>query len=220
MVKIDNPPGSPFSLANIPFGVISTTAKPNPRCATAIGPYALDLSSHTEEGHLAGLSSEINFQSIFSQASLNTFAALPQDLRKRVRERIIEDVERDRVSEKSLVRLDECTMHLPMKIGGYSDFYCSLEHMQNVLLPPLIHPQHTLQSISLPRIVYTYGRRRGGIIDPTELVPRSLRLQRPRLQHRPLGHAYPSPQRRFLRSTGWLRTRHRRSTRRQRNVRT
>jgi fumarylacetoacetase len=34
---------SPFTLHNIPFGVISTDANPLPHCATAIGDYALDL---------------------------------------------------------------------------------------------------------------------------------------------------------------------------------
>ena len=37
------PEGCPFTLDNIPFGVISTVADPRPRCATAIGDYAVDL---------------------------------------------------------------------------------------------------------------------------------------------------------------------------------
>ncbi|KAE8335101.1 hypothetical protein BDV24DRAFT_171551 [Aspergillus arachidicola] len=38
------PPDSPFTLHNIPFGVISTTSDPKPRCATALGHHAIDLS--------------------------------------------------------------------------------------------------------------------------------------------------------------------------------
>ena len=41
---------SPFTLSNIPFGVISTQMKPNPHCATAIGDHALDLSQASAEG--------------------------------------------------------------------------------------------------------------------------------------------------------------------------
>lgn len=38
------PDDSPFTLYNIPFGVISTDSNPKRRCATAIGHYAVDLS--------------------------------------------------------------------------------------------------------------------------------------------------------------------------------
>ena len=41
-------------------------------------------------------------------------------------------IENGDVAEDSLVPLREAQMHLPMKIGGYSDFFCSLEHCQNV----------------------------------------------------------------------------------------
>ena len=37
------PDDSPFTLDNIPFGVFSTKEDSTPRCATAIGDFALDL---------------------------------------------------------------------------------------------------------------------------------------------------------------------------------
>lgn len=37
------PANSPFTLHNIPFGVISTSSNPTPRCASAIGDHAIDL---------------------------------------------------------------------------------------------------------------------------------------------------------------------------------
>lgn len=42
--------GSPFTLANIPFGVFSTAAVLRTSCATAIGDYALDLRKLSEKG--------------------------------------------------------------------------------------------------------------------------------------------------------------------------
>lgn len=42
--------GSPFTLQNIPFGVVSTQQDPSPRCATAIGDYAVDLRSLSNSG--------------------------------------------------------------------------------------------------------------------------------------------------------------------------
>lgn len=44
------PEGSPFTLQNIPFGVVSTQQDPSPRCATAIGDYAVDLKSLSSSG--------------------------------------------------------------------------------------------------------------------------------------------------------------------------
>ena len=49
-----------------------------------------------------------------------------------MRNTIIQDVLDSQIEEECLIPLDQVTMHLPMHIGGYSDFYCSLEHCQNV----------------------------------------------------------------------------------------
>lgn len=41
---------SPFTLDNIPFGVISTQQDPSPRCATAVGEYSIDLRALCQRG--------------------------------------------------------------------------------------------------------------------------------------------------------------------------
>ena len=46
---------SPFTIHNIPFGVISTEANPTLRCATAIGEHALDLQLYSQQGHFEAL---------------------------------------------------------------------------------------------------------------------------------------------------------------------
>jgi fumarylacetoacetase len=69
---------------------------------------------------------------------LNAFAALPKGTRRNVRDSLIKDIENGDVPAESLVKLDVLTMHLPFQIGGYSDFYCSLEHVQNVNYPPML----------------------------------------------------------------------------------
>lgn len=51
-VKIDVPRGSPFTIHNIPFGIISTEDNKTPRCASAIGEYAIDLSIYSKYGRL------------------------------------------------------------------------------------------------------------------------------------------------------------------------
>lgn len=50
--------GGPFSIDNIPFGIISTTSNPEPRCATAIGDFAVDLAKYVQQAELAALKVE------------------------------------------------------------------------------------------------------------------------------------------------------------------
>ena len=51
MGSLSNVPNdSPFTLENIPFGVFSTAEDASPRCATAIGDYAVDLRALSESG--------------------------------------------------------------------------------------------------------------------------------------------------------------------------
>lgn len=67
------------------------------------------------------------------QPALNKFAALPWPTRRAVREQIQEDLQDGKVPSNCFVPLKEVENVLPMQIGGYSDFYTSLEHCQNVL---------------------------------------------------------------------------------------
>ncbi|KAH6959586.1 fumarylacetoacetate hydrolase [Ilyonectria sp. MPI-CAGE-AT-0026] len=129
--KILIPEDSPFTIHNIPFGVISTTDNDSPRCATAIGNFAIDLASLARASCLDHLEIQPSVEEIFSQPFLNSFAALPRAIRQKVRESLISDIANDNIPEECLVELGAVTMHLPFRIGGYSDFYCSLEHVQN-----------------------------------------------------------------------------------------
>ena len=49
-----------------------------------------------------------------------------------MREQIQSDLRDGKVLSSCFVPLSEVENCLPMKIGGYSDFYTSLEHCQNV----------------------------------------------------------------------------------------
>lgn len=64
-IKID--PQSPFTIHNIPYGIISTVDNPRPRCATAIGDYAIDLVIYAEQGRLNDIDAQLSFSMIFSQ---------------------------------------------------------------------------------------------------------------------------------------------------------
>ncbi|EMD00904.1 hypothetical protein BAUCODRAFT_188719 [Baudoinia panamericana UAMH 10762] len=134
---------SDFSIANIPFGIISTAVDPLPRVATAIGSLALDLHAFAQGNGFARLSTIQPHQSVFSQPTLNAFAALGRPMHRVCREYIqsilLEDgpfpdvfQNNHALQQSALIPLEECRMHLPMQIGDYTDFYAGLHHAYNV----------------------------------------------------------------------------------------
>jgi fumarylacetoacetase len=136
-------PDSPFSLSNIPFGIISTEDNAKPRPAIAIGEYALDLSELSAAGGFSSLPSIQSHLSVFSQTTLNDFAALGQSnhrsVRKYLQSILADDTKHPDVlksnkafQDKVLYPLSSVQVHLPMKIGDYTDFYAGLNHAFNV----------------------------------------------------------------------------------------
>jgi fumarylacetoacetase len=60
---------SPFTIHNIPFGIISTKTNTSQRCATAIGDFAIDLASFAATGRLDAILPEgSSAVDIFSKA--------------------------------------------------------------------------------------------------------------------------------------------------------
>lgn len=134
------PKSSHFSLANIPFGIISTASKSTPRPAIAIGDHVLDLDEFAASGAFSSLGIDA---SVFSKPTLNDFAALGRPVHRSVRQ-YLQDVFAENTSvaqvlksnsalqEKALIRRDQVTMHLPFQIGDYTDFYAGKNHAFNV----------------------------------------------------------------------------------------
>lgn len=134
---------SHFSLANIPFGIITTAFSASPRPAVAIGEHALDLAAFTSNNGFSELDSIHPYLAVFSQPTLNAFAALGRPMHQEVR-RYLQSVFADdtpyphilkrqkHLQEKSLYLLKDVTTHLPLQIGGYTDFYAGRNHAYNV----------------------------------------------------------------------------------------
>lgn len=136
------PRGSHFSLANIPFGIISTSSAGKPRVAVAIGEHALDLEAFSANNGFSALSIIQPHQAVFSQPSLNAFAELGRPIHAVVRKYIqsvfsenteFPDVLKNNTSlqQQVLLPLSEVRTHLPFKIGDYTDFYAGLNHAYN-----------------------------------------------------------------------------------------
>ena len=126
---IDVPQNSDFSIYNLPFGIFSTTTK-GPRAGVAIGEQIIDLA---ELGKL-GI---FNFDTaVLEKETLNDFIALGKSTTSKVRLDIQQMLqESDSVLAQSpsvFVSQAAATMHLPVRIGDYTDFYSSIEHATNV----------------------------------------------------------------------------------------
>ncbi|KAJ5819415.1 hypothetical protein N7474_005006 [Penicillium riverlandense] len=134
---IQVPENSPFPIQNIPFGIFSDEANRAPRAATVIGNWVLDLALLEYEGLFdTVLSLSANS---FSQPTLNTFAALGKDVRRKVREAIIQILQdpesklfgSENLNSRAFHRLEDVNMHLPMHIPAFTDFSCFEEHVGN-----------------------------------------------------------------------------------------
>lgn len=126
---INVPENSDFSIHNIPFGIFST-ANRSPRAGIAIGEHILDL---VEVAKL----NVFNFDtSVLNKNTLNDFIALGKTITSRVRTDI-QELLQDNTSvlkdkPEVFVKQADAQMHLPIKIGDYTDFYSSIEHATNV----------------------------------------------------------------------------------------
>ncbi|RMD41081.1 hypothetical protein DV735_g4033, partial [Chaetothyriales sp. CBS 134920] len=134
------PSSSHFSLANIPFGIISTSSNKVQRPAIAIGDHILDLQTFAAHG---GFSEVQVDTSVFSQPTLNAFAALGRPVHRTVR-KYLQDVfaeatpypkilkDNEKLQSAALLQRSEVQTHLPLQIGDYTDFYAGKNHAFNV----------------------------------------------------------------------------------------
>ncbi|CAH1789181.1 unnamed protein product [Owenia fusiformis] len=130
-------PDSHFPIQNLPYGVFSTEDDPSPRVGVAIGDKVLDLAMvrHFFEGPIMR-----EHQDVFEQPQLNELMALGYEAWKETRQTIEKFLSPDdpelrsnhELMLKAFIPQNKVTMHLPAKIGDYTDFYSSLEHATNV----------------------------------------------------------------------------------------
>ena len=127
---------SDFPIQNLPFGIYSTKNKTK-RVGVAIGDQILDLYRLFKLGYLDSLSF---CEQCFSNEYLNRMMGHGKleirDLRNRISELLnAKNSELSQNKEAIAKVLDlqsESEMHLPIKIGDYTDFYSSEQHAFNV----------------------------------------------------------------------------------------
>ncbi|MDA0911399.1 MAG: fumarylacetoacetase [Proteobacteria bacterium] len=126
-----------FPIQNLPFGIFSKTSedKSKKRIGVAIGQYILDVKA----AHNEGLLHEFNVD----LAQMSALNDLFQHGREKVRElrQIISDLlnsetetlrDNKSLRDKVLIKHSDCKLYLPIEVKGFTDFYSSREHAENV----------------------------------------------------------------------------------------
>ncbi|MDX2134390.1 MAG: fumarylacetoacetase [Saprospiraceae bacterium] len=175
------PSHSDFSIHNLPFGVFDP-GDGRPRAGVAVGDHVLDLAAAAE----AGLFGKRRFfKKIFEQPVLNDFIALGKPVTNRIRKKVADWLAQPRAPENAGQLLhDRLTvrMHLPVRVGDYTDFYSSIEHATNV--GSMFRPDNPLLPNWRWLPVAYHGRSSSIVVSGTD-------LRRPHGQRVPKGEENP-----------------------------
>jgi fumarylacetoacetase len=122
--------GSGFPAEHLPLGVFSAGVGA-PRVGARIGDQVLDLARLSADGLVGGAAEG----EALAAPTLNPFLALGpanwQAVRDRVTELVCDPEGRERVAP-ALVPYAAATVHLPIAVADYVDFYSSIEHATNL----------------------------------------------------------------------------------------
>ncbi len=184
------PNSSHFSLANIPFGIISTATNEVPRVAVAIGDHALDLAAFILKDGFSSVPSIRKNPAVFAHPTLNAFAALGRPVHREVRGYIQDLLRIDtpfpetlknnkQLQTECLIPLEEVKMHLPMQIGDYTDFFVGKNHAYNCGVM-FRGPNNALQPNYIHLPVGYHGRASSIVVSGTAI-------------HRPKGQILENP---------------------------
>lgn len=129
-INIDK--NSDFSIHNLPFGIFSVDNSEK-KIGIAIGDLIIDLSQLSA----LGLFKTIDFDyQVLKSNYLNDFISLGKEITVELRDLI----QKELCNEKSILKNNlqvfinkkDAKMHLPVKVGDYTDFYSSMEHARNI----------------------------------------------------------------------------------------
>lgn len=149
------PDDSPYGRHNLPYGVASWPGA-RPRVVTRYGDHVVDLA------RLLG-------EDVFAASSLNPFLAQGHDRWVAVREQITDALGRD-VPDGSVHELTAVTLHLPVEVADYVDFYASEHHAANlgrIFRPD--NPEPLLPNWKHLPVGY-HGRSASIVVSGTEIV--------------------------------------------------
>ena len=173
-----------FPIQNLPLGIVSP-AGGTPRAGIAIGDRILDLEALLAAGLLTG-EAALAVETA-SGGVLNGLLALGTGprrvLRKRVSALLSEDAPDHARVEACLLAAASCRVHLPARIGDYTDFYVGLHHATNV--GRQFRPDNPLMPNYKWVPIGYHGRA-------SSVVPSGAAIRRPNGQRKPATEAVPT----------------------------
>ena len=189
-----NAPDTDFPLNNLPYGVFSVDGD-EPHCGVAIGDQILDVTYLEQEG-LIEIGDEfvfdVPFWNIFMEEGPEVWADFRALITDMLREggdpRLRED--RD-LRAAALVPIAKATLHMPLAVAEYTDFYAGRNHAFNVGTM-FRGPENALPPNWLHIPIGYNGRASSVVVSGTD-------LRRPLGQLKPQGTDAPyfGPSRRF-----------------------
>ena len=117
------PPGSPFPVQNLPYGVFSRPGE-LPRVGVAVGDHVVDMRRL-----------DVPYAADFGYPELNPFMERGPEAWAQVRVRLsqlLRDPAHRTDVEPNLIPASQVRLHLPFTVADYVDFYASEHHASNV----------------------------------------------------------------------------------------
>ena len=125
-----------FPLQNLPFGMFAESPQGAARAGVAIGESVLDVTACLNEGLMAESaasraceSSTLNELMSLSRAELSSFR---RELSELLEDGTPAGRRAQSVRSRILLGMSEIEMRMPADIGGFTDFYASIDHATNV----------------------------------------------------------------------------------------
>jgi fumarylacetoacetase len=112
-----------FSVCNVPFGIASSKAHPEPQAVTRLENFVIFLHDCHSDGLFSGIDGLP--QDIFTHGTLNEFAALSKPIQQHVREAIqtiyqTGDTGLSNFPLSSLEDITQVEMHMPVTVGDFA----------------------------------------------------------------------------------------------------
>jgi fumarylacetoacetase len=180
-IESANEPETDFPIQNLPFCVFSRAGTyENTRVGVAVGDFVLDVyrcyeaALFDDESFTIAVSAD-NY--CLDHSVMKKNSSIQTAFRRRLIEILSEDADEEtqRIVQRNLIPISEAEFWMPVHIGDYTDFYCSIFHATNV--GAMFRPDNPL----LPNYKYVpigyHGRASSIVVSGTE-------IKRPKGQNR------------------------------------
>ena len=171
-VESANSANTHFPLNNLPYGVYSKNSDQR-RCCVAIGEFVLDITKLEEKGYTP--SSTVP---LFDKGNWNSFMVAGSNYWNKFRQEITQLLklngkpnlrENLELVNEVLIPIQECTMHLPIQVAEFTDFYAGKNHAFNVG-SMFRGPENALPPNWLHIPIAYNGRASSVVVSGTEIV--------------------------------------------------